>query len=116
MLRFDASLGTIGLERVRKADMVTTDCVSVSTVSNSILIPAAGLQRSQQGSFVYVVKPDKTVEMRPVTAGATQGDVVAIDKGLVAGDLVVTDGVDKLQQGSHVSVQTAAIPPGSATP
>ena len=88
----------------------------VNTIPNAILIPAAGLQRSQQGSFVYVVKPDKTVEMRPVTAGATQGDVVAIDKGLVAGDLVVTDGVDKLQQGSHVSVQTAAIPPGSATP
>ena len=88
----------------------------VSTIQNAILIPAAGLQRSQQGSFVYVVKPDKTVEMRPVTVGATQGDVIAIGKGLAVGDLVVTDGVDKLQQGAHVSVQTAAIPPGSATP
>jgi multidrug efflux system membrane fusion protein len=88
----------------------------VSTVRDAILIPAAGLQRSQQGSFVYVVKPDKTVEMRPVTVGAVQGDVIAISKGLAANDLVVTDGVDKLQQGSHVSVQTAAIPPGSATP
>jgi multidrug efflux system membrane fusion protein len=85
----------------------------VNTIHNAILIPAAGLQRSQQGSFVYVVKPDQTVEMRSVTVGATQGDVVAIDKGLAAGDLVVTDGVDKLQQGSHVSVQTAAIPPAS---
>ena len=37
--------------------------------------------------------------MRPVTVGATQGDVIAIDKGLAAGDVVVTDGVDKLQQG-----------------
>jgi len=83
----------------------------VSTIHNAILIPAAGLQRSQQGSFVYVVKPDQTVEMRPLTVGATQGDVAAIDKGLAAGDLVVTDGVDKLQQGSHVSVQTAAMPP-----
>jgi membrane fusion protein, multidrug efflux system len=88
----------------------------VSTVRDAILIPAAGLQRSQQGSFVYVVKPDKTVEMRPVTVGAVQGDVIAISKGLAANDLVVTDGVDKLQQGSHVSVQTAAIPPGSAIP
>ncbi len=88
----------------------------VNTIPNATLIPAAGLQRSQQGSFVYVVKPDKTVEMRPVTVGATQGDVIAISKGLQVGDMVVTDGVDKLQQGSHVSVQTAAIPPQSATP
>jgi multidrug efflux system membrane fusion protein len=88
----------------------------VNTIPNAILIPAAGLQRSQQGSFVYAVKPDHTVEMRPVTVGATQGDVIAISKGLQAGDLVVTDGVDKLQQGAHVSVQTAAIPPASATP
>ena len=88
----------------------------VNTIQNTIVIPAAGLQRSQQGSFVYVVKPDKTVEMRPVTVGATQGDLVSIDKGLASGDLVVTDGVDKLQQGAHVSVQTAALPPGSTTP
>ena len=85
----------------------------VNTLRNAILIPAAGLQRSQQGSFVYVVKPDQTVAMRSVTVGATQGDVIAIANGLAAGDLVVTDGVDKLQQGSHVSVQTAAVPPAS---
>ena len=88
----------------------------VNTLPNAILIPAAGLQRSQQGSFVYVVKPDKTVDMRPVTVGATQGDVIAISKGLAVGDVVVTDGVDKLQQGARVSVQTAAFPPGSTTP
>ena len=86
----------------------------VNTIHNAILIPAAGLQRSQQGSFVYVVKPNHTVEMRMVTVGATQGEVVVIDKGLAAGELVVTDGVDKLQQGSHVNVQTAAVPaPGN---
>jgi multidrug efflux system membrane fusion protein len=88
----------------------------VNTIQNTIVIPAAGLQRSQQGSFVYVVKPDKTVEMRPVVVGAQQGDLVSIDKGLGSGDLVVTDGVDKLQQGAHVSVQTAALPPGSSAP
>ncbi len=85
----------------------------VNTIHDAIMIPAAGLQRSQQGSFVYVVKPDQTVEMRSVTVAATQGDMIAIAKGLAAGDLVVTDGVDKLQHGSHVSVQTAAIPPAS---
>jgi len=88
----------------------------VETLHNAILIPAAGLQRSQQGSFVYVVKPDHTVEMRSVTVFATQGDVIAIGKGLAAGEMVVTDGVDKLQQGSRVNVQTAAVPPAGNTP
>src|SRR5271166_1060574 len=53
----------------------------VDTIPNATLIPAAGLQRSQQGAFVYVVKPDKTVAMQMVTVQATQGDVVAIAKG-----------------------------------
>jgi multidrug efflux system membrane fusion protein len=88
----------------------------VETLHDAILIPTAGLQRSQQGSFVYVVKPDHTVEMRPVTVFATQGDLIAIGKGLAAGEMVVTDGVDKLQQGSRVNVQTAAVPPAGNTP
>ena len=87
----------------------------INTIPNATLIPAAGLQRSQQGAFVYVIKPDITVEMRPVTVQATQGDVIAISKGLQVGDLVVTDGVDKLQQGSRVSVQNAATPSTSAS-
>jgi membrane fusion protein, multidrug efflux system len=88
----------------------------VNTIQNTVLIPAAGLQRSQQGSFVYVVKPGNTVEMRPVTVQATQGEQVALSKGLAAGEVVVTDGVDKLAQGTHVSVQTASISQGSITP
>ena len=88
----------------------------VDTLHNAILIPAAGLQRSQQGAFVYVVKPDHTVEMRSVTVGAAQGDLIAISKGLAAGDLVVTDGVDKLQQGTHVNMQMAAVPLPGNTP
>ena len=121
--QIDQSTGTIKLKAAFPNDdnalfpnQFVNARLLVSTLSNSILIPAAGLQRSQQGSFVYVVKPDHTVEMRPVTVFATQGDVIAIGKGLAAGEMVVTDGVDKLQQGARVSVQTAAIPPGSVTP
>jgi membrane fusion protein, multidrug efflux system len=88
----------------------------VDTIPNATLIPAAGLQRSQQGAFVYIVKPDKTVTMQMVTVQATQGDVVAIAKGLTPGQLVVTDGVDKLQQGAHVNMQLAAMPPVNAAP
>jgi multidrug efflux system membrane fusion protein len=121
--QIDQSTGTIKLKAAFPNDdnalfpnQFVNARLLVNTISDAILIPAAGLQRSQQGSFVYIVKADHTVEMRPVTVGASQGDVIAISKGLAANDLVVTDGVDKLQQGSHVSVQTAAIPPGSATP
>ncbi len=88
----------------------------VNTIHDATLIPAAALQRSQQGSFVYVVKPDHTVEMRSVKIAATQGELVAIDTGLRAGELVAIDGLDKLQQGSRVNVQMAAIPPTGNAP
>jgi multidrug efflux system membrane fusion protein len=88
----------------------------VNTIRNATLIPAAAMQRSQQGSFVYVVKPDHTVEMRSVKIAATQGELVAIDTGVRAGDLVAIDGLDKLQQGSRVNVQMAAIPPAGNAP
>jgi multidrug efflux system membrane fusion protein len=88
----------------------------VNTIRNTTLIPASGLQRSQQGSFVYVVRPDHTVEMRSVKIAATQGELVAIDSGLKPGELVAVDGLDKLQQGSRVNVQMAAIPPAGNAP
>ncbi len=88
----------------------------VNTIHDATLIPAAAMQRSQQGSFVYVVKPDHTVEMRSVKIAATQGELVAIDTGLKPGELVAVDGLDKLQTGSRVSVQMAAIPPVGNAP
>jgi multidrug efflux system membrane fusion protein len=80
----------------------------VDTLRDVILVPAAAIQRSTQSTFVYVVKPDHTVEARAVTIGATQGDVVALDSGVTPGELVVTDGLDKLSAGTKVSVQLAA--------
>jgi membrane fusion protein, multidrug efflux system len=69
---------------------------------NSIVIPSAAVQRGPQGTFVYVVKADKTVEARPVTVALTQANQSAIASGLQAGDAVVTDGQDKLQNGAKV--------------
>jgi len=67
------------------------------------VIPAAAIQRGPQGSaFIYVVKPDKTVEVRNVNVTLTQGNVSVIASGLAPGEQVVTDGQDKLQAGSHV--------------
>lgn len=71
----------------------------LETMKNSIVIPAAAIQRGPQGTFVYAVKPDKSVEIRPVTVSITQGNTTAITAGLAPGDTVVTDGQDKLQAG-----------------
>ncbi len=74
----------------------------VETEQGKILIPAVAIQRGPSGTFVYVVKVDQTVEVRPVTVGATEGDEAAIESGLTNGEQVVIDGVDKLQAGSKV--------------
>lgn len=85
----------------------------VETKHDAVLIPAAGVQRSSQGSYVYMVKSDQTVEMRNITVSAAQGGIAAIATGLNPGELVVVDGTDKLRQGSKVSVQLAANPVSS---
>jgi membrane fusion protein, multidrug efflux system len=69
---------------------------------NSTLVPSVAVQRGPQGTFVYVVKSDKTVEARPVTVAMTQSNQSAIASGLQPGDIVVTDGQDKLQNGAKV--------------
>jgi len=73
---------------------------------NSIIIPSAAVQRGPQGTFVYVVKQDKTVEARPVTVALTQANQSAISNGLQAGESVVTDGQDKLQNGAKIEPRT----------
>lgn len=69
-----------------------------------VIVPVAAVQRGSQGMFAYVVKADQTVEVRPITVGPTVGNDAAIDDGLSPGELVVTDGVDKLRAGSKVQV------------
>ncbi|MGA2408871.1 MAG: MdtA/MuxA family multidrug efflux RND transporter periplasmic adaptor subunit [Candidatus Binataceae bacterium] len=88
----------------------------LSTDRNTILIPVAALQRNPQGTFVYVVKPDHSVETRTVTAGATQGGQVAITQGVAAGELVVTNGLDRLHQGSKIVLQMAQNTPSGNAP
>jgi multidrug efflux system membrane fusion protein len=76
----------------------------VDTLQNQTLVPAAAIQRGSQGAYVYVVLPDKTVAMRTVTLGPTDGTNVAIAGGLKAGDTVVVDGADRLRDGSEVTI------------
>jgi membrane fusion protein, multidrug efflux system len=69
----------------------------------AILIPAGAIQRGPQATFVFVVKKDNTVEMRNVVVGPIEHEVASIDQGLSPGEVIVTEGVDKLQQGTKVT-------------
>ena len=83
----------------------------VQTLHDQVLIPLAAVQRSSLGTFAYVVKPDNTVELRKIAEGLTEGDTISVQSGLAAGETVVTSGVDRLQQGSPVTVQSQASKP-----
>ena len=74
----------------------------LETRKNSLVIPAAAVQHGPQGTFVFVVKADQTVEIRPITLAISQNNFSAVSSGLSANEVVVTDGQDKLQAGSKV--------------
>jgi membrane fusion protein, multidrug efflux system len=78
----------------------------------AVIVPGVAVQRGPQGTFVYVVKADQTVEVRQVTLGPTEGNNAAVETGLTPGELVVMDGVDKLRAGSTVRAAT----PDAAAP
>jgi multidrug efflux system membrane fusion protein len=76
--------------------------------SEAIIVPAAAVQRGPQGTFVYVVKSDQSVDVRPITVGPTDGNDASVNSGLSAGELVVVDGVDKLRAGAKVQLRQSA--------
>ena len=82
----------------------------VDTLHDAVIVPSAAIQHSPEGTFVYLVKSGNIVAIKEVTIRLSDGDDTAIAGGLAAGDLVVTDGVDKLQQGSKVTPQNAEAP------
>jgi multidrug efflux system membrane fusion protein len=65
------------------------------------------VQTGQQGTYVFVVKPDQTVDLRPVVVERVSGDQSVIKSGVKAGDIVVTDGQLRLVPGSRVSIKNA---------
>ena len=68
------------------------------------LVSTAAVQRNSQTTYVYLVKPDQSVTVRPVTLGTIEGERTEVTSGLAPGDVVVTSGVDKLQEGTKVQV------------
>jgi multidrug efflux system membrane fusion protein len=81
--------------------------LTLDTIQNAIVIPAEAVQASQQGQYVYRVKPDNTVEIRPVTVGRAFGTKMVIEKGLAADDTVVTDGQLRLFPGAPIKAVDA---------
>ena len=77
----------------------------VDTIQNTVLVPNAAIQHSPRSAYVYVVKPDSSVDARNVEVKLTEDEQSAISTGLTAGETVVIDGIDKLQPGTKVSVR-----------
>jgi multidrug efflux system membrane fusion protein len=86
--------------------------LTLATQPNAVVIPSEAIQVGQEGQHVFVVKPDKTVEMRSVTLGLTNEGEAVITKGLKAGEVVVREGQFLLGPGSRVEVKD--IPPTEA--
>jgi membrane fusion protein, multidrug efflux system len=76
----------------------------LNTRPNGLTVPADVVQQGQQGMYAYVIKPDNSVEQRPVTVAQISNGQALIDSGLAANEQVVVDGQYKLQPGSHVTV------------
>ncbi|HWE51924.1 MAG TPA: MdtA/MuxA family multidrug efflux RND transporter periplasmic adaptor subunit [Bryobacteraceae bacterium] len=88
----------------------------LDTKHDAVIIPTAAIQHSPSSAFVYRVKDDKSVEVREISSTLSEGDESAVDKGLEAGDVVVIDGIDKLERGTKVVVRMAGAAPPAAAP
>jgi membrane fusion protein, multidrug efflux system len=76
--------------------------LTLDTIRDAAVAPSEAVQSGQQGQFVYVVKADNRVEIRPVTTGSASGGSMLIEKGLAPGETVVTDGQMRLFPGAQV--------------
>jgi multidrug efflux system membrane fusion protein len=113
--QIDTTTGTVKV----KAEFPNTDSalfpnqfvnvrMVVETHEDTTLVPTAAIQRGAPGTFVFLVKEDKTVAVTPVQLGAVSGETTEVSKGLAPGNLVVVDGADKLRDGGSVEVIDAA--------
>jgi len=89
-------------------------------LANQVTMPNAAVRRGAPNgvatTFVYVVNPDSSVSVRPVTLGVVDGENVAVTAGLKAGEVVVTEGGDRLRDGAQVQLPNAAPAPAAGAP
>lgn len=112
--QIDTTTGTLKLRAMfdnSKLELFPNQFVNahliLETLHDQIVVPGAALQNGSQGSYVYLVNADNTVSMRPVVAGPSAGDLVAITKGLTSGQTVVVDGADQLRDGAKIMLPQA---------
>ena len=110
----DTSTGTIRLKgtfanRERKLwpGQFVNVVLTLTREPNAIVVPSQAIQTGQQGQYVYVVKQDLTVESRPVVVGRFVSNETVVQKGLLAGEKVVTDGQLRLYPGARVEIKTS---------
>ena len=118
----DRSTGTIRLkatfqnhEKLLWPGQFVDVSLRLSTRPNSIVVPSRAVQNGQSGQFVFVVKPDFTVESRPVTASMSLRGETVIENGLQNGETVVTDGQLRLAPGVKIKVKNVPEPKSEQT-
>ena len=119
--QIDPSTGTVKLRALfdnRDLSLFPNQFVNakllVDMQHNATLIPTPAVQRNSQGTYVYVISSDMKASLRPVTEGTTDGSTTAV-QGINPGDVVATDGFDKLQDGVKVRVRSASRSSAAAT-
>jgi multidrug efflux system membrane fusion protein len=119
----DATTGTIKLkgtfanaDRKLWPGQFVRVTLQLTSRPNAVVVPNQAVQTGQDGQFVYVVKTDKTVEMRPVVTSTRVDQELVVDSGLEPGETIVTEGQLRLAPGSRVQVRDGRGPGGRGGP
>jgi multidrug efflux system membrane fusion protein len=109
--QIDSTTGTLKLKAQfdnKEGALFANQFVNVKMHQNTLrdvtLVSSAAIQHDTQGAFVYVVKPDKTIQLRRITLGPTDAEQVVIASNLAADEVVVVEGTDRLREGSQVDI------------
>lgn len=109
--QIDPTTGTLKLkaqfdnkEHALFANQFVNIKMHLETLPDATQVSSAAIQHDSQGAFVYVVSPEKTVQLRRVKLGPTEADKVAVLDNLAAGETVVIEGIDRLREGSQVDI------------
>ena len=115
--QIDTATGTIKLKAAFPNDdsaLFPNQFVNVrmllDTLHGATIVPTAAILRGAPGTFVYVVKADKTVTVKAVKVGPIEGENAVIDSGVTPGEVVVVDGTDRLREGAKVETVTRGAP------